>query len=104
MEKNEIDPEIDPDEEPEVVQEKIKSPFDYRAIIGIGALVISFHVLINYFISPDNADTVVSVFSFFNPLIVAIIGFTVVVKYRGSQVFGKSYIALSFGFLSIFFA
>jgi hypothetical protein len=99
-----IDPEIDSDEEPSVVPDKIRSPYDYRAFIGIGVLVISFHVLINYVIVPDNADTVVSIFSFLNPLIVAIIGFSVALKYRGSQVFGKSYTALSIGYLSIFFA
>lgn len=99
-----IDPDEDLEKDPEIVPDKIKNPFDYRAFIGIGVLVISFHVIINYFIIPDDADAVVSIFSFLNPLIVSIIGFTVVLKYRGSQVFGKSYMALSIGYLSIFFA
>jgi len=94
----------DSDESPEIVPEKITSRFDFRAFIGIIALVISFHIIINYFISPENTDTVVSIFSFLNPLIVTIIGFSVVIKYKGSLVFGKSYLALSFGFLSIFLA
>jgi hypothetical protein len=95
---------IDPNEVPEVVPEKVTSRFDFKAFVGIITLVISFHIIINYFISPDNTDTIVSVFSFFNPLVVTIIGFSVVAKYRGTIIFGKSYLALSLGFLSIFLA
>ncbi|MFB5624926.1 MAG: histidine kinase, partial [Nitrosopumilus sp.] len=94
----------EPDKNPEVVPDKITSRFDFRAFAGIIALVISFHVIVNYVISPENTDTVVSIFSFLNPLIVTIIGFSVVIKYRGTLVFGKSYLALSLGFLSIFLA
>ena len=100
----EPDTDIDPDEIPEVVPDKIRSRFGYKAFIGIATLVISFHVIINYFVIPDDADTVVSIFSFLNPLLVVIIGFTTAFKYRGSKVFGKSYVALSIGYLSIFFA
>ena len=99
-----IDPDEDLEKDPEIVPDKIKSSFDYRAFIGVAALVISFHVLINYFISGDNADTAVSIFSMFVPLTLSIIGFSVVKKYKGTQVFGRAYLALSFGYLSIFFA
>ena len=92
------------DKEPDVVPDKIKSSFNYKAIIAILVLVISFHVLINYFVVSDDADTLVSIFSFLNPLIVAIMGFSVVLKYKRTHVFGKSHLALSFGFLSIFLA
>ena len=96
--------EIDPKEIPEVVPDKVKSSFDYKAFLGIAILVISFHIIINYFISGDNADTAVSIFSMFVPLSLAIIGFSVVRKYKGTQIFGKAYLALSLGYLSIFFA
>lgn len=99
-----VDDEINPKEIPEVVPDKISSRFDFKAFAGIIALVISFHVIINYVISPENTDSIVSIFSFLNPLIVSIIGFSVVVKYRGTLIFGKSYLALSLGFLSIFLA
>ena len=92
------------DKEPDVVPDKIKSSFNYKAIIAILVLVISFHVLINYFVVSDDADNLVSIFSFLNPLIVAIMGFSVVLKYKRTHVFGKSHLALSFGFLSIFLA
>jgi len=89
--------------ESEIVPDKIKSKLDYRAIIGIVLLVISFHILINYVIEVDDADTIASIFSFFNPLIVASVGFIVAARYRKSLVFGKSYTALAIGYLSIFF-
>jgi len=98
------DDELDPKEIPEVVPEKITSKFDFKAIAGIIVLVVSFHIIINYIISPEYTDSIVSIFSFFNPLIVSIMGFSVVVKYRGTLIFGKSYLALSLGFLSLFLA
>lgn len=94
----------DSDKAPEIVPEKITSRFDFRAFAGIIALVVSFHIIVNYYVSPENTDSIVSIFSFLNPLVVTIIGFSVVIKYRGSLVFGKSYLALSLGFLSVFLA
>ena len=88
--------------EPEIVPEKIKSPFDYKVLLGIAVLVITVHIVINYFTTPDDADTVASIFSFLNPLIVSIIGFFVVVKYKGSIIFGKSYLSLAIAYLGIF--
>lgn len=99
-----MDKKIEPEEIPEVVPDKIKSSFDFKPLIGIAILVISFHIGINYFISGDDADTAVSIFSMFVPLSLAIIGFSVAFKYRGAQVFGRAYLALSIGYLSIFFA
>ncbi len=100
MDKNKINPK----ETPEVVPEKIESSLDYKAIIGIAVLVISFHISVNYLMSGEDAEAAVSVFSMFVPLSLAIIGFTVVQKYKGTKVFGKAYLALSLGYLSIFFA
>ncbi len=98
------DKELDPNEIPEVVPEKITSSFNYKAFVGIAILVISFHIGINYFIPEDYSDTAVSIFSMFVPLALAIIGFTVVRNYHGTAVFGRAYLALSIGYLSIFFA
>lgn len=98
------DEEMDPKVTPDIVPDKITSRFDFKAFAGIITLVVSFHVIINYVISPENTDSIVSIFSFLNPLAVSIMGFSVVVKYRGTLIFGKSYLALSLGFLSIFLA
>jgi len=58
--------------------------------------------VINYFVTPDIADTIASIFSFLNPFIVSIIGFVIAIRYRGSLIFGKSYLALAFAYLGIF--
>ena len=96
------EPEMDPNEIPEVVPDKIKSPYDYKIFIVIAAIVISFHMLINFGISEDNSDSIASIFSFLNPLIVSGIGFAIAIRYRKALVFGKSYIALAMGYLGIF--
>lgn len=88
--------------QPDIVPDKIRSPFDYRVLIGIAALVISVHIFINYFTIPDDADTIASIFSILNPLIVSTIGFFIAIRYRGSIIFGKSYMALAVGYLGIF--
>ena len=88
--------------EPEIVPDKIKNPVDYRVLVGITILVIIFHVWNNYFVTSDNADTITSIFSFLNPLIVSIIGFFIAIRYRGSLIFGKSYLALAIAYLGIF--
>ncbi len=88
--------------QPDIVPDKIKSPFDYRVIAGIVALVITFHVLINYFVIPDDADVIASIFSFLNPLIVSTAGFFIAIRYRGSMIFGKSYLSLAIAYLGIF--
>lgn len=88
--------------QPDIVPDKIKSPFDYRILLGISILVISVHIFINYFTIPDNADTIASIFSFLNPLIVSIIGFFIAIRYKRSLIFGKSYMALAIAYLGIF--
>ena len=93
---------MNPNEAPEIVPDKIKSPYNFKILIVIAAIVISFHIFINFGTSEENSDTIASVFSFFNPLIVSIIGFSIAIRYRKSLVFGKSYFALALGYLGIF--
>lgn len=88
--------------EPDIVPDKIKSPLSYKIIAGIVALVIVFHVFINYVTTEDNTDTIVSIFSILNPLIVSAIGFIIAIRYRSSWIFGKSYLALAIAYLGIF--
>ncbi|MCV0430207.1 histidine kinase [Nitrosopumilus sp.] len=93
---------MDSNEVPDIVPDKIKSPYDYKIFIIIAAIVISFHMIINFGISEENADSIASIFSFLNPLIVSVIGFSIAIRYRKSMVFGKSYFALAIGYLGIF--
>ena len=88
--------------EPDIVPDKIRSPLDYRALIGIAAIVISFHIFINYFVEVDDADSIASIFSFLNPLAVTIVGFYIAIRYRKTHIFGKSYMVLALAYLGIF--
>ena len=88
--------------QPEIVPDKIKSPFNYKILAGIITSVIIFHVMINVVIVPEDAEMTVSIFSVFNPLIASIIGFIVAFRYKGTKVFQKAYLALSLGFFAIF--
>lgn len=91
-------------ESPSTTPKKLKNSINYRALIGIAALVISFHMVVSYGILQENSEILVSIFSFLNPLLVTIVGFSTYFRYRGSLIFGKSHLFLSFAFLSLFLA
>ena len=90
------------DDTPEVVPDKLDSPIDFKVFVGIIAASLVFQFALTSVILPDNADFIISVISFVNPLSVAIVGFVVVFRYKGTLVFGRSYLFLSLGFLSVF--
>lgn len=87
---------------PDIVPEKLDGQIDYRIFIGIIAASLVFQFALTFMILPDDGDFVASVISFINPLSVAIIGFIVVSRYKGTLVFGRSYLFLSLGFLFVF--
>ena len=88
--------------QPEIVPDKIKSPFNYKILAGIAGLVIVFHIMVNYIIIPDYREVTASVFSFLNPLIAAIVALIVAFRYKGAKIFQKAYLALSVAFFAIF--
>ncbi len=49
--------------EPDIVADKLKSPFNKKILIGIGAVVVAFHILINFFVASEDADFVGAIFS-----------------------------------------
>ncbi len=87
---------------PDVVPEKLDSPIDYKLFAGIIVASLAFQFLLTSFFQYDDSDTIISIISFINPLSVAIVGFIVASKYKKTAVFGKSYLFLSLGFLSVF--
>ena len=87
---------------PEVVPDKLDSSIDYKVFVGIIVAALAFQFTLTSVILPDDTDFIISVVSFVNPLSVAIVGFVVVSRYRGTLVFGRSYLLLSLGFLSVF--
>lgn len=88
---------------PEIVPEKIDSRINVKIIILIVFAAIVFQYAINNLLDLDNSDLISSIVSIVNPLAVSIAGFVISYRYRNSLIFGKSYLLLSFGFLSVFF-
>ncbi len=87
---------------PEVVPEKFDSPIDYKILFLIIFSSIVFQFLLNVLFPSDDRDFIVSIVSVINPLAASLAGFLVTLRYRGSLVFGKSYLMLSLGFFCAF--
>ena len=82
--------------EPEIVPEHLTSTINYKIIILIVGLAISFQAYLYYaFPNPDNASKLVDVISIINPSIAASFGFYIAKKYRRTEIFGKAYLALA---------
>ena len=86
----------------ETVPEKLDSPINYKILVLVVGAAIAFHFSLTFLFDSEQSDSIISVVSFINPLAAAIAGFIVAKRYFGTQVFGKSYLFLSLGFLSVF--
>ena len=83
---------------PDVVPDKLESKINYKILLLILGLVLTFQFYITY--SPeDDANSAISVVSIMNPLLASIAAFFVAKRYVGSQVFGKAYFALGLGLM-----
>ncbi|MCV0372672.1 MAG: histidine kinase [Nitrosarchaeum sp.] len=89
-------------DEPDVVPNKLNTNINYKVILGIISAVLIFHIFVNYASAPDDADVIISVFSFLNPLAVSIASFIVAVKYIDAGIYRKAYLILGFAYLMIF--
>ncbi|QLH10706.1 histidine kinase [Nitrosarchaeum sp. AC2] len=89
---------------PDIVAEKVDSPINYKILAGIILAAICFQLTLTFVFSFDESDLIISIVSLLNPLAVAIIGFFLAYRYKGSLIFGKSYLFLSLGFFSLFVA
>ncbi len=89
---------------PDIVAEKIDSPINYKFLILIVLSAILFQFALTFVFTTDYSDLIISIVSLINPLVVAVVGFFLAYRYKGSLVFGKSYLFLSLGFFSLFVA
>lgn len=89
---------------PDIVAEKVDSPINYKILAAIIFAAICFQLTLTFAFSFDESDLIISIVSLLNPLAVAIIGFSLAYRYKGSLIFGKSYLFLSLGFFSLFVA
>jgi hypothetical protein len=87
---------------PEIVPEKIDSHINVKILLLIGLSATVFQYVLSSLFTPDDVDLIVSIVSIINPLAAAFAGFLISYRYRKSIIFGKSYLFLSFGFLSVF--
>ena len=88
--------------EPERVPIKLESPINYKILLLILALVLTFQFFV---INSDeeDANVAITVVSVVNPLVASIACFFVAKKYASSAVFGKAYLALALGLLMFVF-
>lgn len=76
--------------------EQLKSTINYKILILIVGLIVSFQAYLYYtFPKPDDASRLVDIVSIINPSFATIFGFYVAKQYKGSEVFGKAYLALA---------
>jgi len=87
---------------PEIVPDKLDSPVSIKIFLGIITASLIFQFALTSVFLPDDSDLIISIVSFINPLSVSLVGFIVTFRYKKSAVFGKSYLFLSLGFLSVF--
>lgn len=86
--------------EPKTVPERLDEPINYKTIGLIIACVIITHVVVNFGLD-DPDDFTISIISIINPLAGGIMGVIVGLRYSGTKVFQKAYLALGAGLLAV---
>ncbi len=87
---------------PSIVPSKLNTKINYKIILTIVLAVIVFHIYVNYFSTADESNTIISIFSFLNPLAVAIASFIVAIKYIDAGVYRNASISLGLAYFMIF--
>jgi len=88
--------------DPEIVQDKIKSPIDKRVLFLILVMAISFQIVITVMPDSEELNGFVAIVSILNPLAASVTALVVSQRYGGSQVFGKAYLILGLGLFMMF--
>ena len=83
--------------EPKKVPDKLEDFIDYRLLLVILALVVSFQIIVYAIKDSENVNVITGIITTVNPLIASIVAFFVAKRYWFSQVFGKAYLALAIG-------
>jgi hypothetical protein len=87
-------------EKPQEVPNRLTTKIDYRVFVLLFGLVVGLQTYLS-FATEENADLMGTGVSLANPLAASAIGFYVARKYSNSLVFGKSYLVLALGLLSM---
>ena len=86
----------------EVVSAEKKAKIDFRVLVLILVGVSVFQIVINSYLEDDEIENAIIVVSLISQLATAIAALLISKRYWGSHVFGKSYLALSFAYFSVF--
>lgn len=86
--------------DPEKVPERLTTSINFKVLFMVLGLVVSLQIYLS-FVTEEDADQVTTLVSVINPLIASVAGFYIAKKYYNSEVFGKSYLALAIGLLSM---
>ncbi len=91
----------DKTKEPEKVVDHLEEKISYKIFGIIFAGVIAFQLYLNTYKNPDDPQLsfIVTLASFLTPVFAGCVGLVVARRYWNSEIFGKSYLALSIGFL-----
>lgn len=88
--------------EPKKVPEKLESPINYKVLLLILGLVVSFQSFVYLAPETDETEYTIAAVSIVNPLVASIASFWVSKRYWGSKVFGKAYFALGCALAMLF--
>jgi len=86
----------------EVVSPEANAKIDYRILLLILVGVILFQIYLNTLLEESDAENSIIIVSLGSQLATAIAALVISIRYWGSHVFGKSYLALSLAFFAVF--
>jgi hypothetical protein len=85
--------------EPDIVPDKLEDRINYKVILLIIFVTVSFQGSMFFLQSDDDRDQIISIVAIINPASASIFGFIVAKNYGRSKTFGKAHLALGSGFL-----
>jgi hypothetical protein len=87
--------------DPKIFSDKLESKINPWVMFLIVGLVISFQTFLYFFANEEVSNQIISVVSIINPLAATFACFVVARRYLSSHTFGKAYLLLSCGYLSV---
>lgn len=86
---------------PDVVPDRLENKINYWVVLLIIGLTISFQIALYYINGDEITDQIIYFVSIVNPLSATLASFMIAKRYSSTMTFGRAYLALTCGFLSI---
>jgi len=87
---------------PKIVPNNLDATINYGILFLIVLFAVIFQFVLTFVFDSDDQYIIISIISFTNPLIAAVVAFVIAHRYKNSHVFGRSYLLLSLSFFSVF--